>query len=66
MKGLRKDHVDKISADDLATALDDMKDTINEIVDAMDKTTLDSMIKKVRKPAQENIILVLKLSPYIS
>lgn len=48
MKGLRKDHVDKISANDLATALDDMKDTINQIVDDMDKTTLDTMIKKVK------------------
>lgn len=49
VKGLRKDDVDNISANELATALEEMKDTINDIVDDIDPSALYSMISKVCK-----------------
>lgn len=45
--GLRKEDVDNIQGDDLANALENMKETMNEVMVEMDETTLASMVEKV-------------------
>ena len=45
--GLRKDEVENIQGDDLANALDNMKDTIGEVMTDMDDTTINAMVEKV-------------------
>ena len=47
--GLRKDEVDNVNGDDLANALDNMKDTISEVMVDMDDTTIAAMVEKVNK-----------------
>lgn len=45
--GLRKEDVDNIQGDDLANALENMKETMNEVMVEMDETTMASMVEKV-------------------
>ena len=47
--GLRKDEVDNVNGDDLANALENMKDTISEVMVDMDDTTIAAMVEKVIK-----------------
>ena len=46
--GLRKDEIDNVNGDDLANALENMKDTMGEVMVEMDDTTIASMVEKVQ------------------
>ena len=46
--GLRKTEVDNVDGDDLANALENMKDTMSEVMTEMDDTTLAAMVEKVQ------------------
>jgi len=49
VKGLRKDDVANMTADDLADSLGAMNDTFSQVIDTMDKITVDSIISKVNQ-----------------
>ena len=52
--GLRKDEVENIQGDDLANALDNMKDTMGEVITDMDDTTINAMVEKVLRAYHRN------------